>query len=215
MTKTVNVLKKKMDECAEKLDFERASKYRDRIRAIEKMQDNQKVVTETNESKDVFAVASNDNSLCVMVLRFQNGKLCDSEHFFLDGDKNEESMRSNFLMQYYAMRSNIPQKVLLDEAVEDAELIERHLTNLRGRKCSVLTPQRGDGLKLVNMCRENAFEKLAQKKGRKGTEIRVLEELRDLLGLSKTPEYIESYDISHTNGEDNVAGMIVFKNGRP
>lgn len=215
VSKTLSVLREKMNACAENLDFERASKYRDRIRAIENMQDNQKVVTDSNESKDVFAVASNENNLCVMVLRFQNGRLCDSEYFFLDGDKSDENMRSNFLMQYYSMRRSIPDKVLLDETVEDGELIERHLTNLRGKKCSVTVPQRGEGLKLVNMCRENAFEKLAQKKGRKAAEIRVLDELRGLLGLSETPEYIESYDISHTGGEDNVAGMIVFKNGRP
>lgn len=215
IAKTTAVLKTKMNECAERLDFERAGRYRDRIRAIEQIQANQKVVTESGESKDVFAVASNDSSLCVMVLRFQNGRLCDSEYFFLDGDRSDERMRSSFLMQYYSIRANIPQKILLDEQIEDAELVERHLTNLRGKKCTVAVPQRGEGLKLVNMCRENAFEKLAQKKGRRGTEIRVLEELRDLLGLSKTPEYIESYDISHTGGEDNVAGMVVFKNGRP
>lgn len=214
-SKTIATLRKKMEECAENLDFEHASKYRDRIRAIENIKANQKVVTESNESKDVFAVALNGNDMCVMVLRFQDGRLCDSEYFFLDGDNNDERMRSDFLMQYYEMRKNVPQRVILDEPCEDSELIEQHLANLRGKKCTVTVPQRGEGLKLVNMCRENAFEKLAQKKGRKATEIRVLEELRELLGLSKTPEYIESYDISHTGGEDNVAGMIVFKNGKP
>ena len=103
----------------------------------------------------------------------------------------------------------------VDELFDDMELLEQHLTNVRGRKCTVSVPQRGEGLKLVNMCRENAYEKLAQKKGRQSAEIKSLEELKNLLGLSKTPEYIESYDISHTGGDDNVAGMIVFKNGKP
>lgn len=214
ITKTIASLKLKMNECAENLDFENAGKYRDRIRAIENMQSRQKVVTDSGESKDVFAVASNENDLCIAVLRYDKGRLCDSEQFFLDGDKTEESIRSNFLMQYYSMRT-VPQKILVDEAFEDIELVERHLADSRGKKCTVAVPQRGDGLKLVNMCRENAYEKLAQKKGRQGAEIRVLEELKNILGLPKTPEYIESYDISHTGGADNVAGMVVFKNGRP
>ena len=109
----------------------------------------------------------------------------------------------------------MPQKILVDEDFEDMALLEQHLTNVRGKKCVVNIPQKGDNLKLINMCRENAYEKLAQKKGRASGEIKSLEELKNLLGLKKTPEYIESYDISHTGGEDNVAGMVVFKNGRP
>ncbi|MBR2455391.1 MAG: excinuclease ABC subunit UvrC [Clostridia bacterium] len=214
ISKIIADLNQKMNECAENLDFENAGKYRDRIRAIQNMQTKQKVVTETGESKDVFAVATNDNDTCIVVLRFDKGRLCDSEHFFIDNTQNDENLRSGFLTQYYAIRS-VPQKVLLDETIEDLDLIAQYLINLRGKKCVISVPQKGDGLKLVNMCRENAFEKLAQKKGRKSGEIKVLEELKTLLGLENTPEYIESYDISHTGGDDNVAGMIVFKNGRP
>lgn len=214
ITKIIARLREKMNESSARLDFESAVKYRDRIRAIENMQSHQKVVTDSDESKDVFAVVSNENDICVMVLRFDNGRLCGSEQFFLDGDKSDEDLRGSFLIQYYGMR-DVPQKVILDEPCEDNGLIERHLTSLRGKKCTVSVPQRGEGLRLVNMCRENAYEKLAQRKGRKGGEIRVLEELKELLGLNNTPEYIESYDISHTGGADNVAGMIVFKNGRP
>lgn len=214
ITKIIASLNEKMNDCAENLDFENAGKYRDRIRAIQNMQTKQKVVTETNETKDVFAVATNENDICIVTLRFDKGRLCDSEHFFYDSDKIDENLRSGFLTQYYAIRS-VPQKVILDETIEDIDLVSQYLTNLRGKKCTILVPQKGDGLKLVNMCRENAFEKLAQKKGKKSGEIKVLEELKTLLGLEHTPEYIESYDISHTGGDDNVAGMIVFKNGRP
>lgn len=215
ITKIIRELKEKMNACAEALDFENAGKYRDRIRAIENMQTKQKVVTDTDESKDVFAVATNEKDLCIVVLRYDKGRLCDSEHFFFDAEKMVENIRCNFLIQYYGMNRAVPQKILVDEDFEDRELVEQHLTNVRGKKCTVTVPKRSDGLKLVNMCRENAFEKLAQRKGRKGGEIKVLEELRELLGMTKTPEYIESYDISHTGGEDNVAGMIVFKNGKP
>lgn len=214
VSSVIKSLEKKMHTASENLQFEAAARYRDKINAIKNMQSKQKVVTETDESKDVFAVASNGDDICVAVLRFNGGRLCDSEHFFLDGEANG-IMRTDFLMQYYGMRNSVPKKVILDEMCDDSELVEQYLTELLGKKCTLLVPSRGEGVRLVNMCRENAFEKLAQKKGRKGTEIRALEELKTLLGLENTPEYIESYDISHTAGADNVAGMIVFKNGRP
>lgn len=214
VSSVIKSLEKKMHTASENLQFEVAARYRDKINAIKNMQSKQKVVTETDESKDVFAVASNGDEVCVAVLRFNGGRLCDSEHFFLDGEANG-TMRTDFLMQYYGMRNSVPKKVVLDEMCDDSELVEQYLTELLGKKCTLLVPSRGEGVRLVNMCRENAFEKLAQKKGRKGTEIRALEELKTLLGLENTPEYIESYDISHTAGADNVAGMIVFKNGRP
>ncbi len=215
ISKIVRDLKEKMNICSEKLDFENAGKYRDRIRAIENMQAKQKVVTETGDSKDVFAVATNEKELCIVVLRFDKGRLTDSEHFFFDQEKMVENVRCNFLIQYYGMNRAVPQKIYVDEDFEDMDLLSEHLTNVRGKKCTITIPQRGEGLKLVNMCRENAYEKLAQKKGKSGAEVKVLEELRLLLGLNKVPEYIESYDISHTGGADNVAGMIVFKNGKP
>ncbi len=215
ISKIIRELKEKMNTCAENLDFENAGKYRDRIRAIENMQTKQKVVTDSDESKDVFAVATNENDICIVVLRYSNGRLSDSEHFFFDAEKMVENVRCNFLIQYYGMNRAVPQKILVDEDFEDIELVSQHLTNVRGKKCSITVPKRSDGLKLVNMCRENAFEKLAGRKGKKGVEIKVLEELRELLGMDKVPEYIESYDISHTGGEDNVAGMVVFKNGKP
>lgn len=215
ITRIMKELKEKMNICAENLEFEKAGKYRDRIRAIENMQSKQKVVTETGDSKDVFSVAENEQDICVTVLRYDKGRLCDSEHFFFDSDKMVANVRCNFLIQYYGMNRTVPQKIYVDETFDDMELVEQHLTNVRGKKCTVTVPQRGEGLKLINMCRENAYEKLAQKKGRLSAEIKSLEELKNLLGLSKTPEYIESYDISHTGGDDNVAGMIVFKNAKP
>lgn len=210
----VKTLEEKMQTASENLQFEAAAKYRDKISAIKNIRSKQKVVTETGESKDVFAVAENGDDICVVVLRFSGGRLCDSEHFFLDGVADGK-FRTDFLMQYYGIRNSVPQKVIIDEECDDKDLLERYLTEKRGKKCTLSVPLRGEGVKLVNMCRENAFEKLAQKKGRKGRDVRALEELKDLLGLPVTPEYIESYDISHTAGADNVAGMIVFKNGRP
>ena len=99
--------------------------------------------------------------------------------------------------------------------IDDEELLHDYLEHKRGKKLEIVHPQKGEHLKIVNLCIKNANEHLAQQQGRLGKEIAALEELGELLGLPKPPEYIESYDISHTFGADNVAGMVVFHNGRP
>ena len=208
-------LRAKMEKAAEELDFEQAAKLRDRINSIERIKEKQKVVYKSVEEQDVFATADIDGSVCLAVLRFSNGRLFDSEHFFFDDPGDKEGMRSDFITSYYSMRDNIPKRVTLDGEVADRELLEQWLSEKKGKKVTVFVPARGEQLEIVNMCRKNAEEKLAIKKGRTGREIAVLDELKDLLGLKKTPEYIESYDISHTAGQDSVAGMIVFKGGKP
>lgn len=208
-------LRAKMEKAAEELDFEQAAKLRDRINSIERIKEKQKVVYKSVEEQDVFATADIDGSVCLAVLRFSNGRLFDIEHFFFDDPGDKEGMRSDFITSYYSMRDNIPKRVTLDGEVADRELLEQWLSEKKGKKVTVFVPARGEQLEIVNMCRKNAEEKLAIKKGRTGREIAVLDELKDLLGLKKTPEYIESYDISHTAGQDSVAGMIVFKGGKP
>lgn len=208
-------LRVKMEKAAEELDFEQAAKLRDRINSIERIKEKQKVVYKSVEEQDVFATADIDGSVCLAVLRFSNGRLFDSEHFFFDDPGDKEGMRSDFITSYYSMRDNIPKRVTVDGEVADRELLEQWLSEKKDKKVTVFVPARGEQLEIVNMCRKNAEEKLAIKKGRTGREIAVLDELKDLLGLKKTPEYIESYDISHTAGQDSVAGMIVFKGGKP
>lgn len=208
-------LRVKMKKAAEELDFEQAAKLRDRINSIERIKEKQKVVYKSVEEQDVFATADIDGSVCLAVLRFSNGRLFDSEHFFFDDPGDKEGMRSDFITSYYSIRDNIPKRVTVDGEVADRELLEQWLSEKKGKKVTVFVPARGEQLEIVNMCRKNAEEKLAIKKGRTGREIAVLDELKDLLGLKKTPEYIESYDISHTAGQDSVAGMIVFKGGKP
>lgn len=208
-------LRVKMEKAAEELDFEQAAKLRDRINSIERIKEKQKVVYKSVEEQDVFATADIDGSVCLAVLRFSNGRLFDSEHFFFDDPGDKEGMRSDFITSYYSMRDNIPKRVTVDGEVAERELLEQWLSEKKGKKVTVFVPARGEQLEIVNMCRKNAEEKLAIKKGRTGREIAVLDELKDLLGLKKTPEYIESYDISHTAGQDSVAGMIVFKGGKP
>lgn len=204
-----------MNELSENLQFEEAAKLRDRIRAIKNLDERQNVVSINVPEEDVFALVNGKKKACFEVIRFQNGKLTDTEFWLIDSQDDLESARTELIEQYYSMRERVPSRIALDGVCEDEALLHDFLENKRGKKVEFIHPQKGEHLSIVNMCIRNANEHLAQNEGRLGREFAALEELASLLGLKKPPEYIESYDISHTFGADNVAGMVVFHNGRP
>ena len=204
-----------MNELSENLQFEEAAKLRDRIKAIKNLDERQNVVSINVPEEDVFALVNGKKKACFEVIRFQNGKLTDTEFWLIDSQDDLESARTELIEQYYSMRERVPARIALDGFAEDEELLHEFLENKRGKKVEFIHPQKGEHLSIVNMCIRNANEHLAQNEGRLGREFAALEELASLLGLKKPPEYIESYDISHTFGADNVAGMVVFHNGRP
>lgn len=213
--KALKELQQRMEDAAERLEFEKAAHLRDRIAAIRKIYEKQKVVAGGVQEQDVFALAGSTEIACLMVLRFSDGRLYDSEHFFLEQVESIPSARFEMLSQYYTLRDRVPPRVTVDGEIEDAELLEEWLSQKAGRKVHLFVPQRGEQAHLLEMCRSNAAEKLAQRLGRAGRETAALDELARLLGLEEPPKYIESYDISHTAGSDNVAGMVVFKDGVP
>ena len=208
-------LQRQMEEAAENLDFEKAAKLRDRIRAVQRIAGKQKVVLENKAPCDVFAVAQSADKACLAVLNFQNGLLTSSEHFIFDSSDDLSEERHSLILSYYSMNRPVPSKILVDGETANIELLERFLEEKRGKKVEITVPQRGEGLKTVQMCLSNASQKLGEYLGRKGEETAVLDEMAKLLDLPVVPEYIEAYDISHTAGSDNVAGMVVFKNARP
>lgn len=212
---TVKRMQAEMEQAAENLEFEKAAVLRDRINAITKFGEKQKVVSADVAEQDVFALAQSQDKACLAVLRFFAGRLCDTEHFIIDAPEDDAVARYELIMGYYSMRERIPPRILIDSLPQDAELISQWLSEKLGKKVSFVVPQRGGQLKLLEMCRSNASEKLALSLGRKGKDTAALDELARLLGLDSPPEYIESYDISHTAGTENVAGMVVFKNGQP
>ena len=204
-----------MNEYSENLQFEEAAKLRDRIKAIKNLDEKQKVVAINVPEEDVFAIVNGKKKACFEVIRFENGRLTDSEFWIIDSVEDLPAARFELIERYYAMRSRVPARIAVDGEIEDEELLLQFLESRRGKKVEFIHPQKGEHLSIVNMCRGNAAEHLAQSEGRLGKEFTALEELAKLLGLPKPPEYIESYDISHTFGADNVAGMVVFHNGRP
>lgn len=213
--KTVKRLTEEMLEASENLDFEKAAALRDKIKAIDKISQKQKVVCDTDKNQDVFAVVQSGEKGCFAVVNFRGGVLTSSEHFIFDVTEDLAETRSRLIMSYYLMKRDIPPKILSDGEVADSELLVRYLEEIRKRKTVLSVPQKGEGLKLVQMSLNNASQKLGEYLGRKGTDTAALDELAKALGLQKTPLYIEAYDISHTQGADNVCGMVVLKDGRP
>ena len=211
---SVKELTRQMEEAAESLEFERAAKIRDKINAIKKMGDKQKVVANRVLDEDVIAGFSDGGKTCFQVFRFEGGRLFDRESFVFDSG-DAESETEEFILRYYTIRSDVPKNIAVDREFDGMSAIQDWLSERRGSRVYITAPQRGEQAQLVAMCRSNAAEELAQRKGATVREYSVLEELRDLLGLSKIPEYIESYDISNLAGTENVAGMIVYKNGKP
>lgn len=212
---TVNSLTQQMLEASERLEFEKAAKLRDTIRSIEKLGSNQKVVSSTYKEQDVFALSVMDGKACFAVLRFNDNRLYDSEHFFSEEGESIPEMRKAFLTSYYSMNRKIPPRIEIDGEIEDKENIEKWLSEKRDSSVGIVQPQKGVQAKLVEMCKSNAAQKLLEKYRVNDRNREALDELSVLLGLTKVPEYIEAYDISHTGGSDNVAGMVVFKDGRP
>ena len=211
----ISNLKKRMEEAAENLDFERAARLRDRIAAIQKIGLKQHVFDSKIKDQDVIALAVTPEAACFEVFRFSGGKLFDREEFLFDALPDNSQTRREFLLQYYSMQRKIPKQVTLDRAPEDQDLIEKWLCERSGKKVTLHVPQKGEQLELVKMCHSNAAERLVMQGGRKGRQMAVLDELAMLIGLKSTPRYIEAYDISHTGGSENVAGMVVFKDARP
>ena len=211
----VKKLQAQMEDAAENMEYEKAARYRDKIRAIEKIGARQKVVIEGSINEDVFAIAQRGNKACLAVLSFREGLLVATEHFIIDYSENLADTRYELITSYYSSGRQIPPLIVVDGDVTDKELIEEYLCKRREKQTVILKPQRGEKVRVMEMCLQNAAQKLGEYLGKAGRETAVLDELAKILGLSKTPEYIESYDISHTAGSDNVAGMVVFKNAQP
>lgn len=207
-------LEKQMNIAAEQLNFEYASKLRDRINYIKRISEKQKVISPLKFRIDVFATALVGDMACVQVFIFKNGHLADKESFSFNEISDKQSLYSEFLPRYYTGNEDIPREILIDAESDDYPLIEGWLS-LSGKKTEITVPQKGDRRRLVQMCGANAAEQLSKKVERTMRETSALNELAELLGMKNPPRYIESYDISNTAGEENVAGMIVFKDGRP
>lgn len=218
----LKTLQKRMEEAAESLRFEKAARLRDQIRAIEKLSQGQKVVSNEEKEQDVIAFGAGAGAVCAAILCFRGGRLVEKREFLFHDTTDTAAVREEFLERYYLDEGEgetpyekIPRVIALDALPENAEVLTRFFSEQRGIKVRLYAPQRGDGAALVRMAYTNAVDRLARESGRYQKENRVLDELAGLLGLQEIPHTIESYDISNWGDGSSVAGMIVFQDGRP
>lgn len=211
-------LRVEMTEAAEGMQFERAAQLRDQIQAMEAIYEKQRAASVGLEDRDVAAVVQAGDLACVQMFFVRAGRLQGQEHFMLEGTRglSRSEVLGEFLKQYYQDAPGVPREVIVQEPVEEAPLLARWLSERRGSKVEVVTPQRGEKVRLVEMAAENAALYLHQERARvAGLEGAAIKELQEILGLENAPFRIEAYDVSNFQAGETVGSLVVFEGGRP
>ncbi|HVP19431.1 MAG TPA: excinuclease ABC subunit UvrC, partial [Spirochaetia bacterium] len=206
-------LRDKMNAASEAQEFERAAKVRDQIRAIEELSGDQRVMEFTEDDRDYIALAPCGEALAVVVLQVREGKLLGKEVFHIAEYSSDEEALSHFIARYYSERKAFPDALYVSRSV-DIENLSAYLRELAGRQIGVKIPQRGKHIQLLAMAEENAREEAA-KEARGAEMTAALEGLKLELSLPALPRRIEGFDIAHLDGQDTVASLIRFTDGRP
>ena len=215
--KTIPILEQRMNEAAERLEFEEAARLRDRIAAIRKAGEHQDIMDAVSVDTDAVAVVSSGEVTVISVLMYRDGRLSDQATFQISADALSEQPLDDFLPQYYSSKSgmDLPKLILVEQRPEETALLTDMLTKRAGHAVSLEQPQKGLRHRLVMKAKQNAGEKLSIQAGRTGKELLAVEELGRVLGLARPPLRIEAYDISNLSSAAMVAGMVVFEGGRP
>ena len=205
-------LEQEMKQASINMEFEKAAELRDRIQAIERVNEKQKVSNISENNIDVIGVYKNELSVCIEVFFVRGSKMIDREHYFLSELKEMEisEIVSGFIKQYYIEKPDLPNRIMIQEEIDDKEIIEEWLTSRAGRKVELKTPQKGEKQRFVEMAIKNAEITLENKSKEK---FDILNELKEVLDLSELPRKIETFDISNISGEYLVAGMCVAEDG--
>ncbi|MBQ3110931.1 MAG: excinuclease ABC subunit UvrC [Clostridia bacterium] len=216
----IEKLEREMKEAAANFEFEKAALCRDKIEALRNLSEKQKVLNAKDEDMDTLAVYVEDILASVELFTVRGGKLIGSHSFDIksEGTLDECEVLSDFVTQYYTGDVYVPKSIYLSHSIGFEDTLSELLTKKRGNKVSVNVPKIGDRRKVVEMALKNArhnIEKIKTAEIKEKMKMNSLVELAGALKLEVVPDRIESYDISHTAGEENVAAMVVFKNGRP
>ncbi|MEG1523605.1 MAG: excinuclease ABC subunit UvrC [Clostridia bacterium] len=217
----IHSLTAQMEDSAEKMEFERAATLRDRIRAINSLNEKQSVIAPTHSNMDVFALGRLDDAIVVFALFVRYGKVIGTERFRMDAgtEENDADILGAFLSQYYAESMTFVPEILLYQNATDLEPISDWLTGLAERKVQVHVPQRGEKRRLTEMAYRNCLDALEkdaslQKRAWERGE-GALAQLTGILGLETLPHRLECYDNSHLQGQYTVSSMVVFTDGQP
>lgn len=213
-------LKKRMQAAAENYAFEEAARLRDQLQAVERLNEQQKAVTSNNTDMDIIGFAQDMTGICIQIFFVRKGKLLGRDNFFLqDEETSRAEVLTAFIKQYYNEASFVPREIVLPALPENDEqaIIEQWLSEKAGHKAELICPQRGTKKELLQLANDNAV-KLLQERLRRGqlslkNDLEAAEELQQALGLAKPLERMDCFDISHTQGSETVASMVVFRNG--
>ena len=210
--KIVKEIDTQMEEASKQLQFEKAAELRDRKYALIKVSEKQKVSNINENSIDVIGIAKSEMQVCVEIFFVRGSKMIGREHYFFPElkDMEEKEILSGFIKQYYLDNPNIPNKIMLQEELDDKELLEYWLSTENAKKVEIKNPKKGEKLRFVEMAENNAKVTLENKEKDKSE---ILMELKNVLNLEKLPHKIETYDISNISGEFTVAAMCVLQDG--
>lgn len=216
----IHLLEERMQEAAEKMDFEAAIIQRELLNSVRQIAQKQKITSSDGEDKDIAALAVQDADAVVQMFFVRGGRLIGRDHFYLRVAPHDTAadILSSFLKQFYAGTPFIPKTVMLPEEIEDASVIEEWLTEKRGQKVHLRVPKKGEKEKLVELAKKNAQMVLDQDKERikreEGRTIGAMKEIAGLLDLDRIHR-VEAYDISNISGFESVGSMVVFEGGKP
>ena len=212
---SVERMENEMNKAAENLEFEKAAVLRDRINAVKKAAEKQKIMNSGVEYADIIGTAEYSGGICVSVVMYRENRLFDKAFFELEKCGEDEDILGQFMENFYYEREDIPKVIVVDHIPKGSELLEQLIEKQSNRKAVLHVPQKGRLLELLKLAKNNSAEYAALRNDRTGREVIALEELAKCLGLAKPPSYIEAYDISNLSSESMVAGMVVFEDGRP
>ena len=217
--KILKDLEEKMLAASAAMEFEDAAEYRDLMNSVKRIGEKQKINDTGGDDRDIIALAKAGDEAVVAIFFIRNGKLLGRDHFHMGGigDSEKSEILMDFVKQFYMGTPFIPREILLQEEVPDTEILEKWLSDKRGGKVSFLTPKRGTKHKMMELAYKNAqnvlikdSEKLKREEHRTIGAVHELEQLLGIRGLNR----MEAFDISNTNGYENVASMVVFENGK-
>ncbi len=215
-------LEEKMNKAAEGLEFEEAARYRDLLSSVRQVSQKQKITEGVGEDKDILALYQDETEAVVQVFFVRDGKLIGREHYYMTHvpENNKPAILQDFVKQFYAGTPFIPRELMLQYEIEDAELIEKWLSERKGSRVYLKVPKIGSKEKLVELAAQNAKLVLSQDreklKREEGRTIGAVKEISDLLKLPLNgTARMEAYDISNINGFENVGSMVVYEKGKP
>lgn len=220
-TKTlVNELSERMNAYSAKTEFEKAAKIRDKIDAIEVYSSRQKIADDDLTDRDIIAFEKSDKDCCGVVMKIRDGKVAGKTHYFLSNveEKNNPEISESLIMIHYGKTDFIPDQIYLMDELEDETIIKEWLGKKKSGKVEFVIPKIGDKYKLVFLVKKNArllLDELILTKMKREFIAPSLQSLKKDLRLKSIPKRIECYDISHIQGRDTVASMVVFADGKP